>query len=53
MKSWLKTNLLMTQMKAYSKPIINDGIGVKSGAAMNLFRHSCEKFLLSIYHVLH
>ena len=30
------------------------GIGMKSGAtAMNLFRHSCEKFLLLIYHVFH
>ena len=30
------------------------GIGMKSGAAaMNQFRHSCEKFLLLMYHVLH
>ena len=30
------------------------GIGMKSGAtAMNHFRHSCEKFILMIYHVLH
>ena len=34
--------------------IIYVGIGMKSGvAAMNHFRHSCEKFLLLIYHALH